>query len=702
MWQGKAPLGNRTIHLETGRIARQAESAVLVRDGGTVLLVAVAAAESAKPGGDFLPLTVEYREKLSAAGRFPGGYRKREGRIADHEVLSSRLIDRTIRPLFAAGFTLETQVMVTVLSYDPETDPEVLAIGGAAAALQRSSLPWAGPVAGVRVARVDGRLIAMPSAEERVRASLDLVVSGGPKGLVMVEGRASETPEPEMIEALLFAQEAVRPLCEAMVAMAAETGAEKRPFIPPVPPAPLVAEVAARARDALRDALRVADKRERRAAVAAARAQVLAAFTAAAPPASVELQPGAPDPALAGRIFDDLHHEAVRDLILSEGRRLDGRGPEDIRSISGNVGWLPNVHGSSLFTRGETQAIVVTTLGTGQDEQEIEDLAGVHRARFQLYYNFPPYSVGEVRPLRGPGRREIGHGNLAYRALAAVLPEADTFPYTIRVESEIAESNGSSSMATVCGGTLALMDAGVPIARPVAGIAMGLILEGEGNNARFAILSDILGDEDHLGDMDFKVAGTERGITAVQMDNKVGSLPRAVLEAALEQARRGRLSILGSMAAILAGPRSDLAPHAPRIVVRKIRRNRIRDLIGPGGRIIQELQADTGTKIDVEDDGRVRIAGRGGAGLETAIGRVEELTGEPEVGRVYRGSVTGVKEFGCFVRVMGSIEGLVPAAALTGVGEVAEGDAMEVRVLGVDDRGRLKLGRAERSDSGRR
>src|SRR5688572_20542629 len=502
MWQGKTALGARTIHLETGRIARQAESAVLVRDGGTVLLVAVTAAESAKAGGDFLPLTVEYREKLSAAGRFPGGYRKREGRIADHEVLSSRLIDRTIRPLFAAGFTLETQVLITVLSYDPETDPEVLAIGGAAAALQRSSLPWAGPVAGVRVARVGDRLVAMPTAEERAAASLDIVVSGGPKGLVMVEGRALETPEPEVIEALLFAQEAMRPFCAAIAAMAAEAGAEKRPFAPPAPPAELAAQVTSLARAPLAEALHVADKRARREAVATSREQVLAALAASAaaamPVAATPEITAAPpiDLALAGRIFDELHHQAVRELVLSEGRRLDGRGPEDIRTISGEVGWLPNVHGSSLFTRGETQAIVVTTLGTGQDEQEVEDLTGVHRARFQLYYNFPPYSVGEVRPLRGPGRREIGHGNLAYRALAAVLPEAGAFPYTIRVESEISESNGSSSMATVCGGTLALMDAGVPIARPVAGIAMGLILggegKGEGNGTRFAILSDIL------------------------------------------------------------------------------------------------------------------------------------------------------------------------------------------------------------------
>jgi polyribonucleotide nucleotidyltransferase len=682
MWRESMTIGRRRIALETGRIARQAESAVVVRDGGTVLLVAVGAAREGRPGLDFLPLTVEYREKFSAAGRYPGGYRKREGRISDHEILSSRLIDRTIRPLFPKGFTVETQVLATVLSYDPDSDPEVLAISGAAAALHRSGLVWAGPVAGVRVARVDGTLVAMPTAAERERASLDLVVSAGPSGLVMVEGRAAEASEAEVVEALLFAQEAVRPACELIEAMRAATGEEKRQFSPGAPPPELVAQVSVLASEPLREAVRVAEKRERRARIAAVRESVRAALASAgAPPADVDQ---------AGDILDRLLHDLVRDRVLAEGRRLDGRGLADIRPISGEVGWLPAVHGSSLFTRGETQALVVCTLGTGQDEQAVEDLAGEHSERFLLHYSFPPYSVGEVRPLRGPGRREIGHGNLAHRALGAVLPPPEAFPYTIRIESEISESNGSSSMATVCGGSLALMDAGVPVERPVAGVAMGLILDGE----RAAILSDILGDEDHLGDMDFKVAGTERGITAVQMDNKLGSLARAVLEQALEQARRGRLHVLGEMAKILAAPRPDLAPHAPRIAVEKIRPNRIRDLIGPGGRVIQELQAETGTKIDVEDDGTVRIASPGGAGLEAALRQIRELCGEPEVGKVYRGTVTGVKEFGCFVRVMGSIEGLVHVSDLGGAGEIGEGDPMEVRVLGVDDRGRIKLARA--------
>jgi len=683
MWRESTHLGRRQIQIETGRIARQAESAVVVQEGGTVLLVAVGAAPiDAGPARDFLPLTVEYRERFSAAGRYPGGYRKREGRISDHEILSSRLIDRTVRPLFAKGFTIETQVLVTVLSYDPESDPEVLAITGATAALHRSALPWAGPVAGVRVARVNGELIAMPNANEREQATLDLVVSAGPGGLVMVEGEAAEASEAEMVEALLFAQEAVDPICHLIESLRSATGMEKREFVAPAAPPELVAQVTALARESLREGVVVADKRERRARIAAVRQAVMEA-----------VDPETVNPETVAAILDRLHHEVVRELVLVEGRRLDGRGLADIRPIWGETGWLPRVHGSSLFTRGETQAVVVCTLGTAEDEQEVEDLTGKHRERFQLYYNFPPYSVGEVRPLRGPGRREIGHGQLALRALAPVLPPAESFPYTIRLESEISESNGSSSMATVCGGSLALMDAGVPVARPVAGVAMGLILDGE----RTAILSDILGDEDHLGDMDFKVAGTERGITAVQMDNKLGSLPRTVLDQALEQARRGRLHVLGEMAKILAEPRPQPAPHAPRIAAVKIRPNRIRDLIGPGGRIIQELQADTDTKIDVADDGTVHIAASGDAGLEAAMRQVRELCGEPEVGKVYRGTVTGVKDFGCFVRVMGSIEGLVPASSLTGAGEVGEGDTIDVRVLGVDDRGRIKLTRADQS-----
>jgi polyribonucleotide nucleotidyltransferase len=498
-----------------------------------------------------------------------------------------------------------------------------------------------------------------------------------------------------MLAALDFAAEAVRPLCAAIVQMAKEAGAEKRPLAPAAPAAELLAQVAERARAPLATAFAASDKAARREAIAAARAAVQLELGA-----NPE-HPESPASDLIGQLFDEHLSELVREEAIA-GRRLDGRGPEDIRPITSEVGWLPSVHGSSLFTRGETQALVVCTLGSGQDEQEVEDLDGVHRDRFQLYYNFPPYSVGEVRPLRGPGRREIGHGNLAQRALAEVLPAAAQFPYTIRLESEIAESNGSSSMATVCGGALALMDAGVPIARPVAGIAMGLVMDPKSNGQRYAVLSDILGDEDHLGDMDFKVAGTAEGITAVQMDNKIGSLPRPVLTAALEQARRGRVHILGEMARALAAARPDLAPHAPRIVVLKIRRNRIRDLIGPGGRIIQELQAETGTKIDVQDDGTVRISGRGGPSLEAAVERANQLTGEPEVGRVYRGTVTGVKDFGCFVRVMGSIEGLVPAPALAGMGSISEGDAISVRVLGVDDRGRLRLARAEGEPVGAR
>lgn len=689
MWRASVMIGQRRIEMETGRLARQAESSVVVRDGDTVVLVAVSAAPAgAARAPGFFPLTVEYRERFSSAGRFPGGYRKREGRISDHEILSSRLIDRTIRPLFPSSFTAETQVFISVLSYDPESDPEILAISGAAAALHRSALPWNGPVAGVRVARVDGALVAMPSPAERERATLDLAITAGPAGLVMVEGRAAEVSEAEVVEALLFAQQAVAPLCQLMEAQRAATGLEKKNVAPSTSePAPeLVAQVTALAREPLREAIMVTEKRERRTRIAAVREATVAALGGDGA--------GAPHPGAIEAILDRLLHGLARDLVLTASRRMDGRGQSDIRPISGEVAWLPRAHGSAVFTRGETQALVVCTLGTGHDEQEVESLAGIHRERFQLNYNFPPYSVGEVRPLRGPGRREIGHGALALRALTPTIPPFEAFPYTIRIESEIAESNGSSSMATVCGSSLALMDAGVPVARPVAGVAMGLILDGE----RVAILSDIIGDEDHLGDMDFKVAGTEQGITAVQMDNKVGSLPRPVLEQALAEARSGRLHILGEMAKILARPRAQPAPHAPRIAMVKIRPNRIRDLIGPGGRIIQELQADTGTKIDVDDAGTVRIAATGGTGLEAALRQVHELCCEPEVGKVYRGTVTGVKEFGCFVRVMGSIEGLVPAAALRGAGEIGEGDFMDVRVLGVDDRGRIRLVRVDGGD----
>jgi len=695
LWRGSARVAGAEIAFETGRIARQADGAVLIRQRDTVLLVTAVAAAEPRTGVDFFPLTVEYRERLSAAGRFPGGYRKREGRSSDREILAARLTDRTIRPLFPEGFRCETQVIATVLAYEPGTDPEALAITGAAAALHLSAIPFDGPVAALRVVRTaGGEWAAFPSVEEREGADCDLVISLGPKGLVMIEGEARELPEELLVEAIRFASEATRPLHELLDRARREAGREKRV----VPPASFDPEIEAAVREldggAVREALRTPGKQARGAAVEAARARVLAqagerlAARRAGDPAGFDRE--------AGEALERLEAECLRRSILDESLRADGRGPEEIRPIRSEVGVLPRVHGSALFTRGETQSLVVTTLGTGRDEQEQESITGVERERFQLIYSFPPYSVGEARPIRGPGRREIGHGNLARRALAPVLPAGEVFPYTIKVESEITESNGSSSMATVCGGCLALMDAGVPLRAPVAGIAMGLVADGE----RAVVLSDILGLEDHLGDMDFKVAGTEAGVTAVQLDNKVGALPFDLLERALLQARRGRLHILKEMARALAGPRPQLSAHAPRVERMRIAPHRIRDLIGPGGRHIQDLQADAGVRIDVTDDGTVRIYAEEAGALPYAKKRVFDLTGEPEVGRIYRGTVTGVKEFGAFVRLFQGIEGLVPRRELAegefrDVGQIAvEGEGMVVKVLGVEQ-GKILLSRKQ-------
>ncbi len=671
-------LGERHIRLETGVVAKQAHGAVLVEEGDTVLLVTATAAADDGANNPFFPLTVEYREKFSAAGKFPGGYRKREGRISDHEVLACRLVDRTVRPLFPKGFRTEVQLQATVFSYGVGTDPEVLAILGAAAALGVSELPFAGPVAAVRVGDVAGTLTAMPTMEERGSATLDLVVSASQRGLCMVEGTGDEVPEARLLEALGFAETALVPVLEAIDALAREAAPTKRQHSPPAANPEVEAAVATHCLDAIDAATQLHDKRARREALAAARRTGL------------DAQETDHDHEAFAHGFDTLTQSTVRRRIVEDGARIDGRRLDEVRPISGKVGWLPRVHGSSLFTRGETQAIVSCTLGTGADEQEVEHLAGKERERFYLHYSFPPYSVGETRPLRGPGRREIGHGRLAQRALTAVLPSASSFPYTIRIESEISESNGSSSMASVCGGCLALMDAGVPISRPVAGIAMGLVADGD----KIAILSDILGDEDHLGDMDFKVAGTEVGVTAVQMDNKLGSLPQEVLARAVEQARQGRLVILGEMAKIIDGPRTNPKPNAPRIAVETIRPHRIRELIGPGGSIIQGIQGQTGAKLDVGQDGTVRILGASGEAVDAALARVRELVGEPEVGRVYQGVITGVKDFGCFVKVPGGIEGLIHISELSGVASLEEGKHLDVQVTGVDGQGRVKMARA--------
>ncbi len=715
-FRGKARLGGRDVVLETGRIARQANGAVLVRAGDTVVLVTAVAAAEPRAGTDFFPLTVEYRERLSAAGRFPGGYRKREGRTSDREILSCRLIDRTIRPLFPEGFRSEVQILATVLAYEPGSDPETLSILGAAAALEVSDIPFAGPVAGIRVAKnTAGEWFVFPeTAPPESDLELDLVLSLGRDGLVMMEGEAREATEADLVEAIRKAREAAGPLHALLEEARAACGKPKREFSAPAPDPVLAAAVREIALAPMQAALRIAGKQERALAVENAVRESMQRLSerfgnerAKEPVESDESGSGRAEPGeprseargaavlkdLKDRATEMLHgleSEILRRNVLEENLRADGRAPDAIRPIDCEAGLLPRVHGSALFTRGETQALVVATLGTGQDEQEVESVAGIARERFQLFYNFPSYAVGEVRPIRGPGRREIGHGNLARRALEAVLPPPDRFPYTIKIESEITESNGSSSMATVCGGCLALMDAGIPILRPVAGIAMGLIQEG----GKAVVLSDILGVEDHLGDMDFKVAGTIEGITAVQLDNKVGSLPLDLLESALEQARRGRLHILEEMRKALAEPRSDLSTLAPRIAVIQIRPHRIRDLIGPGGRHIQDLQHDTGTKVEVDDTGRVRIYAFDAAALQHARRRVHDLTGEPRVGSVYRGTVTGVKDFGYFVRLFQGIEGLVHVSeAGDGTGScVSEGDPVIVKVLGVEQ-GKIQLSR---------
>ena len=680
-------IGDKTISLETGRIARQADGAVIVQQGGSVVLVTAVSSDQGREGISFFPLTVEYRERSSAGGSIPGGYFRREGRPGEHEILACRMIDRSIRPLFPKGYKYETMVYATILSADAESETEPLAIIGAAAALHISDIPWAGPIAGARIAKVDGKLVAFPSREERERATIDLMVSCGPHGLSMVEGKGKQASEDEVIEALLFGQEVGGEILTVLDRWREELGKPKREFIPPAKDEALFEKVRELAGDRFREALLVPEKLARHGALKELRNSIIADLAADYEGREGEIK----------EAFGDLEYKVVRKMIAEEKTRIDGRGMEDIRSIGGETSWLPRAHGSAIFTRGETQSLSTCTLGTGQDEQWVETLYGDDKRRFLLHYNFPSYSVNETKPERGPGRRKIGHGVLARRALMEILPDNETFPYTIRVVSDISESNGSSSMATVCGGTLSLMDAGVPISKPAAGVAMGLIQEG----GEIVILSDILGDEDHLGDMDFKVAGTADGITALQMDNKVGGLDRSILGRALEQARRARLHILGEMEKILAAPRDDVANHAPRFRSARIRSARIRDLIGPGGRVIQGIQKSTETKIDVEDTGLVRIYGTSKESVESAYDQVVKLTGEPEVGKIYRGTITGVKEFGAFVRIFPNIEGLVHISAMAEeridrIDDVAkEGGEMIVKVLGVDNRGKIRLSRKE-------
>ncbi len=676
-------LGGRKLVMETGRMARQADGAVLVTYGETTILCTAVAQKVAKQGIDFFPLTVNYQEKTFAAGKIPGGFFKREGRPSEKETLTSRLIDRPIRPLFHPNFHNETQVICTVISHDLENDPDIPALIGASAALTISGIPFMGPIAGARVGYIDGEYVLNPKIDEMPDSKLDLVMAGTAEGVLMVESEAGELSEQVMLGAVMFGHRECQKVIGAIIELA--EAAAKEPWDLGEPPAE-VDTVAARIRELAESDLRAAygeiDKKTRQDKIASVKSAV-----------SETLEAEEHDPNLFGSLFKKLEKDIVRGAILETGKRIDGRDTSTVRQIMSEVGVLPRAHGSALFTRGETQALVVATLGTGQDEQIIDALSGDYREHFLLHYNFPPYSVGEASFLRSPGRREIGHGKLAWRALRPVMPSKEDFPYTIRVVSEITESNGSSSMATVCGSALSMMDAGVPLAKPVAGIAMGLIKEGD----KFAVLSDILGDEDHLGDMDFKVAGTTDGITALQMDIKITSITEEIMATALDQALAGRQHILGEMSKALAHARDEVSANAPRITTMTIPKDKIREVIGTGGKVIREMCETTGAKIDIEDDGTIKVAAVEAKAAEEAIEWIRSIVAEPEVGTIYSGKVVKVVDFGAFVNFLGSRDGLVHISELiegrcnkvTDV--VNEGDMVKVKVLAIDDRGKVRL-----------
>jgi len=681
-------IAGRTLRLETGRVAKQADGAVWASYGDTVVLATAVAAQTAKPGIDFLPLTVDYQEKTYAAGKIPGGYFKREGRPSEKEVLTSRLIDRPLRPLFPEGYYFETQVIASVLSADKTGSSDVIGITAASAALSISNIPFQGPVAAVKIGRVNGQFIVNPDLETMEKSELHLVVAGTADAVMMVEAGADELPEATMLQALELAHAEIKKIVSKISELAAKVGSKKREVRVAAIDQELAAQVKALVAQPIRDAIMIPNKTARQERLDLVLAEAIEKLK---------------NPEVADRerhikiVFHGLEYTEVRNMILEKGSRADGRGPADIRPITCEVGVLPRTHGSALFTRGETQSLAVVTLGTTDDEQRIDALEGEYTRTFMLHYNFPPFSVGEARPLRSPGRREVGHGALAERALKPVIPGKDLFPYTLRLVSEILESNGSSSMATVCGGTLALMDAGVPVKEPVAGIAMGLIKEGDS----VMILSDILGLEDHLGDMDFKVCGTKNGVTALQMDIKIGGITTALMQQALEQARAGRLHILEHMAKALTGARAELSPFAPRIYTIKIKQDKIRDIIGQGGKTIRGIQADCGVKINVEDTGIVTIASADGASLEKAKDIIARLTEEVEVGKMYMGTVRKIMDFGAFVEVLPGTDGLVHISQLAHhrvkavSDEVAEGDQILVKVLEIDKQGKIRLSRKE-------
>jgi len=675
--------GSSKLILETGKVARQADGAVVASYGDTVVLATVVGARSPKPGLDFFPLTVNYQEKFFAAGRIPGGFFKREGRPTEKETLVSRLIDRPIRPLFPHGYKNEVQVIVTVLSHDLENDPDILALVAASAALTISGIPFFGPVGAARVGYIDGEYVLNPTTSQKEESKLDLVLAGTIEGVLMVESEASELSEEIMLGAVTFGHAAFQPVIQAIIDLAEHSAKDPWP-LPEVSEETktLTSRIDALARDGIRAAYTETVKQVRQEKISAAKKQAAEALTAEGLDADK-----------AKGLFKELEADIVRNNILDTGLRIDGRDTKTVRPIMAEVGVLPRTHGSALFTRGETQALVVATLGTAQDEQLIDAVEGEFREHFMLHYNFPPYSVGETGRMGSPGRREIGHGKLAWRAVHPLLPAKDKFPYTLRIVSEITESNGSSSMATVCGTSLALMDAGVPLTRPVAGIAMGLIKEDRG----FAVLSDILGDEDHLGDMDFKVAGTEAGVTSLQMDIKITSITPEIMKIALEQAKDGRLHILGEMAKALTAGREDVSGNAPKITVIQVPKDKIRDIIGTGGKVIREIVEQTGAKIDIDDNGTVKIAASDDKKAQAAIEKIRGIIAEPELGVIYNGKVVKTADFGAFVNFLGAKDGLVHISELaaTRVNKTNDivkiGDAVKVKVIGFDDRGKVKL-----------
>ena len=680
-------LGRQTLSIETGRLAKQADGSVVVRSGDTVVLVTACTAPQAREGIDFLPLTVDYKEYTYASGRIPGGFFKREGKPTEKEVLTSRLIDRPIRPLFPSGWRNETQIIALVLSADSENDSDVLAITGASAALAISGIPFARTLAGVRVGHVDGDFVINPTFEQRKRSALDLIVAGTADGIVMVEAGAKEVPEEQMVQALEQGHGAIKQIVTGIDALAKQAGKKKQQVAKKEIGKEFYREVEEKVLVPLADAMRIQDKLENYGTVD----QVLAELIAAIPDDEVERKTD------AKAIFKELKEKVLRDEILERGKRLDGRAFDQIRQITIEVGVLPRTHGSAVFTRGETQALVTATLGTADDQQKVETVDGEQWKRFMLHYNFPPFSVGEVAFMRGPGRREIGHGALAERALTPMMPTEEKFPYTVRVVSDILESNGSSSMASVCGGSLSMMDAGVPLKAPVAGVAMGLVMNED--NGKYAVLTDIAGAEDHYGDMDFKVAGTTDGITALQMDIKVSGITMEIMRKALAQAREGRLFILSKMQETLAQSRTNVSQHAPRIVTIRIPVDKIRDVIGPGGKMIRSIIERTGVKIDVEDDGRVNVASADEASAAKAIGIIQELTATPELNKTYLGKVQRITDFGAFVEIMPGLDGLLHVSEIAHYrvkdvrDELKEGDQVMVKVINIDPSGKIRLSR---------